>query len=100
MGVSIRAYARHRGVVHNAVCKAIKAGRIQLNKDKTLDVTQADLDWEKNTNPAKAGSSKHRPAPAGSPTLDGAVKKDLVPNNHSFAQVRIAHEIAKTGLAR
>ena len=58
MGVSIRAYARHRGVAHNAVRKAIKTGRIQVNKDKTIDVTQADLDWKQNTNPAKAGSVK------------------------------------------
>jgi hypothetical protein len=28
MGVSIRAYARHRGMADNAVRKAIKAGRI------------------------------------------------------------------------
>ena len=94
VGISIRAYARHRGVADNAVRKAIKAGRIFLDKDKTIDVTQADLDWEKNTNPSKRPASRRRPA------LDGAVKKDLAPNSHSFAQVRIAHEIAKTGLAR
>jgi hypothetical protein len=28
MGVSIRAYARHRGVADNAVRKAIRTGRI------------------------------------------------------------------------
>ena len=27
MGLSIRAYAQHRGVSHTAVAKAIKAGR-------------------------------------------------------------------------
>ena len=79
MGISIRAYARHRGVAHNAVCKAIKAGRIQLNKDKTLDVAQADLDWEQNTNPAKAGSAKRRSVPVDGRTHDGVAKRNSDP---------------------
>ena len=85
MGISIRAYARHRGVAHNAVCKAIKAGRIQLNKDKTIDVIQADLDWEQNTNPVKAGSVKrpslstspHRTSNSG-PAMSGSASNSIV----------------------
>ena len=112
MGVSIRAYARHRGVADNAVRKAIKAGRIQLNKDKTIDVTQADLDWEQNTDPAKANSSKtgsvktdsaKRPPLNTSPqrtSNPGSALSGSASNSNSYAQVRIAHEVAKTGLAR
>ena len=33
MGLSIRAYAQHRGVSHTAVAKAIKAGRIGKEPD-------------------------------------------------------------------
>ena len=83
MGVSIRGYARHRGVADNAVRKAIKAGRIQLNKDKTIDVTQADLDWEKNTNPAKAGSAKRRPI-----TASAADSSDRSPSDSSRSDLR------------
>ena len=37
MGISIRAYARHRGVTDTAVHKAIRAGRITPEADGTID---------------------------------------------------------------
>lgn len=46
--VSIRAYARHRGVSQTAVQKALRSGRIEL-VDGGIDVAQADLDWARNT---------------------------------------------------
>ncbi|SFM91514.1 elements of external origin [Nitrosomonas communis] len=49
MGLSIRAYARHRGVSHVAVIKAIEAGRIKQEADGTIDPEQADREWERNT---------------------------------------------------
>lgn len=70
MGISIRAYARYRGVSHTAVHKAIKAGRITLEEDGTLDPEKADQQWQKNTNPIRQGlmhkedmtiSQSHRP---------------------------------------
>ena len=36
MGISIRAYARHRGVSDTAVHKAIRAGRITPEADGTI----------------------------------------------------------------
>ena len=42
MGLSIRAYARHRGVTDTAVHKAIRSGRIQALPDGTIDADQAD----------------------------------------------------------
>ena len=36
-GLTITAYARHRGVSHVAVIKAIKAGRIEKEPDGTID---------------------------------------------------------------
>jgi hypothetical protein len=41
MGLSIRAYARHRGVSHVAVKKAIDSGRITPEADGTLDPQRA-----------------------------------------------------------
>lgn len=45
MGLSIRAYAQHRGVSHTAVAKAIKAGRISKEPDGTIDPAKADAQW-------------------------------------------------------
>jgi hypothetical protein len=49
MGLSIRAYARHRGVSHVAVKKAIDTGRITLEADGTIDPVRADAQWAQNT---------------------------------------------------
>ena len=53
MGLSIRAYAQHRGVSHTAVAKAIKAGRISKEPDGTIDPAKADAQWERNTLPSQ-----------------------------------------------
>jgi hypothetical protein len=37
MGLSIRAYAKVRGVSHVAVLKAIRAGRIPIEPDGAID---------------------------------------------------------------
>lgn len=61
MGLSIRAYAQHRGVSHTAVAKAIKAGRISKEPDGTIDPAKADTQWERNTLPSQTldnGASK------------------------------------------
>ena len=45
MGLSIRAYARHRGVSHVAVKKAIDSGRITPEPDGTIEpVSYTHLD--------------------------------------------------------
>ena len=48
MFVSMRAYARHRGVSLAAVQKAIRSGRIDLEPGG-IDTAQADLEWARNT---------------------------------------------------
>ena len=58
MGLSIRAYARHRGVSHVAVKKAIDSGRITPEADGTIEPNRADLEWAQNT------VSARKPAPA------------------------------------
>src|SRR5262245_13152216 len=66
MGMSRRAYARHRGVAENAVRKAIASGRIELEPDGTIDPVKADVAWSRRTDPAQQRpQSKARPsAPA------------------------------------
>ena len=56
MGISIRAYARHRGVTDTAVHKAIRAGRITPEADGTVDAVKADTEWARNSAPARTGT--------------------------------------------
>ena len=62
MGISIRAYARERGVSDAAVRKAIKSGRISPEADGTIDPTRADREWTRNTDTAQQRSPT-RPVP-------------------------------------
>ncbi|MBV5333586.1 elements of external origin, partial [bacterium] len=56
MGISIRAYARHRGVTDTAVHKAIRTGRVTPEADGTIDADRADADWARNTDAPKRGT--------------------------------------------
>ncbi len=71
MGISIRAYARHRGVTDTAVHKAIRSGRVTPEADGTIDADKADAQWERNTSAPKTGTQ--RPVvKVQVPELDGA----------------------------
>ncbi len=61
--VSLRAYAKHRGVTLKAVQKAIQSGRIRTTSDGKIDVDQADADWVRNTGPRQATIATSSPAP-------------------------------------
>jgi hypothetical protein len=47
--MSLRGYARHRGVVLSSVQKAIKSRRISVQPDGRIDSGKADIQWERNT---------------------------------------------------
>ena len=49
MSVSIRQYAKHRGISDMAVRKAIKQGRISKEADGRIDIAKADKAWAENT---------------------------------------------------
>ena len=70
MGLSIRAYARHRGVTDTAVHKAIRSGRINALADGTIDPDQADAQWERNTGSPKTGTQRP-PVKVKVPEVDG-----------------------------
>lgn len=61
MGLSIRAYAQHRGMSHTAVGKAIKAGRIPQEPDGTIDPAKADAAWARNTLPSQNLNATAKP---------------------------------------
>lgn len=52
--VSLREYARMRGVNLNAVQTALKSGRIHKTTDGKIDVDVANKEWFMNTDPAKS----------------------------------------------
>lgn len=109
MGISIRAYARHRGVSHVAVLRAIKTGRITAESDGSIDIAKADAAWQRSSDPAKARKPKPKADTSLQPVPDAAVgsvrdtlKEQGLPASGSvtFVQARTAHEIAKAHLAR
>ena len=110
MGLSIRAYARHRGVSHVAVMKAIKDGRVPVEADGTIEPAKADAAWKRSTDPSRAKSTPKRAASENlKPVADAALgsvretlKEQGLPagSNVTFVQARTAHEIAKAHLAR
>src|SRR5690349_4757446 len=72
MGLSRRAYARHRGVSETAVRKAIAAGRIGIEPDGSIDPVKADAAWAGATDPSQ---QRQRPAsprevPPSSPVVE------------------------------
>jgi hypothetical protein len=109
MGLSIRAYARRRGVSHVAVLRAIKQGRVPLEADGTVDSQKADASWERTTDPARGKAKSKAPTGKLRPVGEAAVgsvretlKEQGLPagGNVTFVQARTAHEIAKAHLAR
>ena len=100
MGLSIRAYARHRGVSHVAVKKAIDSGRITPEADGTLDPQRADAEWAKNTEAPRAGT-RARPVRAAVPqeTAASAPAGDthnaLPTGGASLLQARTVNEVVK-----
>jgi len=105
MGVSIRAYARHRGVSHVAVLRAASAGRITLEADGSVDPAKADASWERSTEPKRESQTPAKLKPVADAAV-GSVRETLkeqglpASGNVTFVQARTAHEIAKAHLAR
>ena len=118
MGLSVREYARRRGVSHTAVRKAVQTGRIPQEADGTIDQVKADAAWDAQTDPGRRAASAPKPvietpvSPAPTPhrettpvvpaaaagsgsSFDGGKAAGA-----TFAQARTAHEVAKAQKAR
>lgn len=98
MGISIRAYARHRGVTDTAVHKAIRTGRIAPEADGTVDADRADADWARNTDSPKKGTSQRAESVVvreaqGEPT--GALPGSTGSGGTSLLQARTVNEVVK-----
>lgn len=87
------AYARHRGVTHPAVLKAIKTGRIReavLGNGK-IDFDKADALWNRNSDPAAQHRDSQRNV-----TVPTPIRKPVpnVVDGESFQEARTRREIA------
>ena len=100
MGLSIRAYARHRGVSDAAVRKAIAAGRITPEGDGTVDPERADAEWARNTEAPRSGTRarvvKAAVPPEGASTAPvGDGQANLPTGGASLLQARTVNEVVK-----
>lgn len=98
MGISIRAYGRHRGVSDAAVRKAIKAGRITPEPDGTIEPSRADREWQRNTDSAQQRSqAREKAVPVGAINAVREVHGEapLPSGGTTFLQARTANEVLK-----
>lgn len=97
MGISIRAYARHRGVTDTAVHKAIRTGRIAPEADGTIDPDKADREWARNSEPPKAGTRAKAPKAVvpEAPSAGGEGPAALPTGGASLLQARTVNEVVK-----
>lgn len=96
MGISIRAYARHRGVTDTAVHKAIRAGRITPESDGTIDSRRADSEWVRNSGPVPSGTRAKAVKVAVSDGADGnSAGASLPTGGTSLLQARTVNEVVK-----
>jgi hypothetical protein len=107
MGISLRAYARHRGVTLAAVQKARQTGRIPVLADGTVEEAAADTAWEAAA--AARRATQRLPAdptrvvlPAGSlATAQATVRAVLAEHGApageavTLADARLANELLK-----
>jgi len=110
MGISIRAYGRHRGVSEAAVRKAIRAGRITPEPDGTIDPAQADAEWTRNTDVAQQRGEQKRKAAAHQRKAVPNAALDAVSDTlreqgtgtggTTYMQARAANEVLKAQTAR
>ena len=101
MGMNVTAYARHRGVSHVAVLKAIKAGRIVKEQDGTIDPDKADAAWKQNTSQAQ----QRKPPKEDKASVERSVDppssgNQSINNGPSYAQSRAIKEAYNARLAK
>ena len=96
-------YAQHRNCGRADVLKALKAGRIHLEKDGAIDPARADREWAASTNPASNSRPGARPGQkavstdavkAASDVLRAAGKR-RGEGPMTFTEARTANEIVK-----
>ena len=95
MGLSIRAYARHRGVSDTAVHKAIRTGRITPEADGSIDPDKADRDWAKHSEPPRSGTQQRPETVIAREVGSDPATPALPTGGTSLLQARTVNEVVK-----
>lgn len=103
MGIKASEYAIHRGVSKAAVSKALKAGKITLLADGTIDPELADKQWAgsvSRVNNPKVSDSKSRDEVAIIEVDDAdvtpeAIAELVIPDGLSLTDIKAIHETIK-----
>ena len=95
MGLSIRAYARHRGVSDTAVHKAIRTGRITPEADGSIDPDKADRDWAKHSEPPRVGTQQSAETVIARDAGSDPISPALPTGGASLLQARTVNEVVK-----
>ena len=98
--MNVSAYARHRGVSHVAVLKAIKAGRIAKEADGTIDPLKADAAWGGNTSPAQQRKPTKESTGKIERPIDPPSNTAGITSGPSYAQSRAIKEAYNARLAK
>ena len=93
--MSLRGYARHRGVALSAVQKAIQSNRISTLPDGRVDSEIADAEWARNTAPRPDNKASQADAPRS--TTEPALKLD---GGLEYARARAVRENYMARLAK
>lgn len=95
--LTMRQYAKHRGVSHETVSNAVKKGRITCVRNERgyaqIDPEVADREWSENSDHAKMISKGQTPQAPSQPEADG-------PRGPSYAQSRAIREAYQARLAK
>jgi hypothetical protein len=89
--VSLRAYARHRGVSLRAVQKAIASGRIEKTPTGQVDTEVADRQWQSRTAPRPVAAQQNRP-PQSQPRQSGRGDVSQEPESNLVAHNQPRYE--------
>ncbi len=97
--ISLRGYAKQRGVSLKAVQKAIQSGRIATTPGGKIDPARADAEWERNTAPRQASIASSSPPVRRSPAPAPEMPRAEVPGGGALEYSR-ARAVRENYLAR
>ena len=97
--LSLRGYAKHRGMSLKAVQKAIQSERIRTTADGKIDPAQADADWERNTGP-KAQKTNARSSPPARQATTAVPAPEPMAGGLDYARARAVRENYLARLAK
>lgn len=90
--ISQRAYAKHRGVSHTAVAKAIESGRIEAEPGGKIDPEKADQQWNDNTD-ARRGAATAAGSAALSLQRARAMREELAAKREQLELAAVAGDL-------